>query len=246
MPWHKMLLRIEALVVQNPRRTIKDWLYLVSSGVAAILFAAIVGYGINTYIKSFIILGPPKGEPTRLGPKITKPLKPSPPVPLEKQVAFLDIQLTNILRLFGRNPATAQVCIRVVNLSSFEASKARFYFQHHDGGIWLGALTSWIACDWSQTLGIMPFPPGSRFLALLTSESREGVGPYLKGGGKLYFASRIEWENPNGKIGCLVRFVEISSVPSGAGPNARVNRLKLLSKLPNGLKLPDIGTPCPS
>jgi len=236
VPWRKILRRIESLDHGNP-----PFWRTVGAGTLSAIFAAIViggvALGIN-FIKPFIYFGPPKGKPSLISPEVVEPSR-------ERGVG-LDIRLTNMLRLFGRNPAYAQVCIQVVNNSDKEAPNARIVFQHYDGDNWLGILTSWITCDWNQTSRLISYPPNSRFSALLTSESREGIEAFLtREGNKLAFAARVEWERPGQSPGCNLRYVEIIRIPSGEDPTKKVYFMKILEDPPEGVRPSPIG-PCPN
>ncbi|MCH7768547.1 MAG: hypothetical protein IH828_06370 [Nitrospinae bacterium] len=177
-----------------------------------------------------------------------------------QRVATLEIVKSGNARLL-EGPVAVTSLIKVINVSDYTASNLKINFQHYNGTRW----------DESKTVLPDPFEyfanllgkkfrkapttsvikPGATFEAILKSNPIEGKLDYLDEGGKMYFAVKIEWENPNGSNRCIMGFTETGypynpKIKKFRLDQARIQKLnsKYFTKPPPGMKdLPPI-YPC--
>ena len=206
------------------------------------------------------LISSPPSPPSPPAPPVS-PSPPAPPAPAIQRVATLEIVKSGTAQLL-EGPVAVTSLIKVINVSDYTASNLKVKYQHYNGTRW----------DISKTVLPDPFEyfanllgkrfrkaptrsvikPGATFEANLKSNPIEGGLEYLDEGGKLYFAVKIEWENPNGPHRCIMGFIETGYPynPKTKKFGLDLDRFQILyakyfTKPPPGMKdLPPI-YPCP-
>lgn len=229
----------------------------------AIFLVVVVGVVVLVVGKDLItsLTSPPSTPSPTAPPSLTAPTAPDAPAASASQrVATLEIVQSGTARLL-EGPVAVTSLIKVINVSDYTASNLKIKFQHYNGTQW----------DESKTVLPDPFEyfanvlgkrfrkapttsvikPGATYEAILKSNPIEGKLDYLDEGGKMYFAVKIEWENPNGSNRCIMGFTETSypynpKIKKFRLDQARLQKLnsKYFTKPPPGMKdLPSI-YPC--
>ncbi len=233
----------------------------------AIFLVVVVGVVVLVVGKDLISSPPSTPSPTAPGvtPSPTASRAPGAPAgttaTASQRVATLEIVQSGTARLL-EGPVAVTSLIKVINVSDYTASNLKIKFQHYNGTQW----------DESKTVLPDPFEyfanvlgkrfrkapttsvikPGATYEAILKSNPIEGKLDYLDEGGKMYFAVKIEWENPNGSNRCIMGFTETGypynpKIKKFRLDQARLQKLnsKYFTKPPPGMKdLPSI-YPCP-
>jgi len=189
------------------------------------------------------------------------PAAPAAPAPAIQRVATLKIVQSGKAQLL-EGPVAVTSLIKVINVSDYTASNLKIKFQHYNGTRWDKPKTvlpdpfeyfaNLLGKKFRKAPTTSVIKPGATFEAILKSNPIEGKLDYLDEGGKMYFAVKIEWENPNGSNRCIMGFTETGypynpKIKKFRLDQARIQKLnsKYFTKPPPGMKdLPPI-YPCP-
>jgi len=185
----------------------------------------------------------------------------APAAPAIQRVATLEIVKSGAAQLL-EGPLAVTSSMKVINVSDYTASNLKVKYQQYNGTRWDKSKTvlpdpfEYFAIQLGKRFRKAPtrsvIKPGATFEAKLKSNPIKGGLEYLDRGGKLYFAVKIEWENPNGSDRCIMGFIETGYPynPKTKKFGLDLDRFQILytkyfTKPPPGMKdLPPI-YPCP-
>ena len=230
----------------------------------AVFLVVLVGVVVLVVGKD-LISSPPSTPST---PSTTAPTAPGAPgatpattASASQRVATLEIVQSGTARLL-EGPVAVTSLIKVINVSDYTASNLKIKFQHYNGTRWdkpntvlpdpFEYFANVLGKKFRKAPTASVIKPGVTYEAILKSNPIEGKLDYLDEGGKMYFAVKIEWENPNGSNRCIMGFTETGypynpNIKKFRLDQARIQKLnsKYFTKPPPGMKdLPPI-YPCP-
>ncbi len=227
----------------------------------AVFLVVLVGVVVLVVGKDLISSPPSTPSPTAPGAPGAPDATPATTASASQRVATLEIVQSGTARLL-EGPVAVTSLIKVTNVSDYTASNLKIKFQHYNGTRWDKPNTvlpdpfEYFANVLGKKFRKAPtssvIKPGATYEAILKSNPIEGKLDYLDEGGKMYFAVKIEWENPNGSNRCIMGFTETGypynpNIKKFRLDQARIQKLnsKYFTKPPPGMKdLPPI-YPCP-
>ena len=147
----------------------------------------------------------------------------------------LDVRPDAVLVDAGTKPYV-RVPLQFTNAGNRDMARLYVVYSHWDGGSWLGLL-GW----WKEGVAIAPTTlrghEGIR--AFVGAETRGDIDALLERGGRLYFAVRATWSDPNGRSRCSTVFIQISKTMTGqTAQGPKITTATILHIRPEGLEQP--------